>query len=138
VTNEREDRAARNAAVIEEFRANGGVVGGRSTTLLLHTKGARTGEPRLNPVAFQEVDGGWAIFATRAGAPRHPDWYQNLVANPDVTIEVGTETLDVRARTAEGEERERIWTKQKEAAPNFAEYEAKTDRVIPVVILERR
>lgn len=138
MTSEREERAVRNNAVIAEFRANNGIVGGRDTTLLLHHTGARTGTQRVNPVAFQKVDDGWAIFASRAGADQHPDWYHNLVANPDVTIEVGTETIPVRARTAEGEERERIWTKQKEMAPTFAEYEAKTTRQIPVVILERR
>ncbi len=136
MTSEREERAVRNNAVIEEFRANGGVVGGRTTTLLLHTKGAKSGEPRLNPVAFREVENGWAVFASKAGAPTNPDWYHNLVANPEVTIEVGTETLQVRARTAEGEEREQIWAQHVEANPGFAEYQAKTTRQIPVVILE--
>jgi deazaflavin-dependent oxidoreductase (nitroreductase family) len=113
-------------------------VGGRATVLLLHHTGARSGQERVNPLAFRAVDGGWAIFASRAGAPRHPDWYHNLVANPDVTIEVGSETIDVRARTAEGEERERIWGAQRDENPVFAEYESKTTRQIPVVILERR
>jgi deazaflavin-dependent oxidoreductase (nitroreductase family) len=128
-----------NQEVIEEFRKNGGRVASFRTVplLLLHHRGARTGTERVNPLAYQELDGRYAVFASRGGAPRNPDWYHNLIANPDVTIEVGDETVDARARVAQGEERERIWEEQKRRTPGFADYERKTSRVIPVVILER-
>lgn len=129
-----------NAKIIDEFRRNGGKVGGQfegAPVLLLHTVGARTGNERVHPMMYQDLgNGAVSVFASKAGAPTHPDWYHNLVANPDVTAEIGPEHLRFRARTATGSERERIWTKQKEAYPGFAGYEAKTDRVIPVVVLE--
>jgi deazaflavin-dependent oxidoreductase (nitroreductase family) len=130
-----------NRKIIEEFRANGGKVGGNfagAPLLLLHTIGARTGNERINPVMYQDLgDGRVAVFATRAGHPTHPDWYHNLVANPDITAEIGTDTHRYRARTATSDEREPIWSKQKGDYSGFADYEAKTDRQIPVVILER-
>src|SRR5580765_3090135 len=129
-----------NAKIIEEFRANAGKVGGPfegANVLLLHTRGAKTGVERVNPVAYQPVGDDVAIFASKGGAPTNPDWYHNLRANPDVTVELGTDTIDVKARVLEGEEREPIWTKQKQLMPGFAEYEQKTTRQIPVVILER-
>ena len=130
----------RNAGIIEEFRTNEGRVGGYfegHKLLLLHHRGAKTGIERVNPLAAQDLgNGSWAVFASKGGAPTHPDWYHNLLAKPRATIEVGTETLDVVARVAQGEERERIWTKQKEIMPGFAAYEKKTAREIPVVILE--
>ena len=128
-----------NAQTIEEFRANGGKVGGNfegAPLLLLHHKGAKTAKERVNPVMYQAVGHHYAVFATKGGAPTNPDWYHNLRANPDATIEIGTETKAVHARVAEGDERERIWSTQKERYPGFAEYEAKTTRQIPVVILE--
>jgi deazaflavin-dependent oxidoreductase (nitroreductase family) len=128
-----------NSGIIDEFRANGGKVGGPfegSPLLLLHTKGAKTGAERVNPVMYRPEGGALAIFASKAGAPENPDWYYNLLANPVVTVEVGTQTRDMVARVAKGEERERIWTAHKKAAPGFAEYEAKTTRQIPVIILE--
>ncbi len=107
--------------------------------LLLHNVGRKSGEERVNPVVYQQVGNGWAVFASFAGAPTHPAWYHNLMAHPDTTIEVGTETIPVRAREAQGEERNRIWEKQKVDAPGFAEYEVKAgDRMIPVVMLEPR
>ncbi len=107
--------------------------------LILHTTGRKSGQERLNPLVYQALDNGWAVFASKAGAPTHPDWYHNLVADPDVTIEVGTDTLEVQARVAEGDERERIWSTQKATMPNFAEYEQSAgDRIIPVIVLERR
>jgi deazaflavin-dependent oxidoreductase (nitroreductase family) len=128
-----------NRKTIEEFRAGGGEVGGTfegTPLLLLHTIGARSGQERINPVMYQDLGGGRvAVFATKGGEPTHPDWYHNLVANPDVTAEIGTDTRHFRARTA-ADEREPIWTKQKQDYPGFAGYEAKTDRQIPVVILE--
>ena len=128
-----------NTGVIEEFRANQGKVGGpfqRQPLLLLHHRGARTGRERVNPLAYQKLDKGWAVFGSKGGSPTNPDWYHNLLANPRVRIEVGTETIEVIATPARGEERERIWEQQKGLNPGFAAYEHKTDRQIPVVILE--
>jgi deazaflavin-dependent oxidoreductase (nitroreductase family) len=128
-----------NSGIIEEFRANGGKVGGPfegASLLLLHTIGAKTGAERVNPLMYRPEGNALVVFASKAGAPTNPDWYHNLLANPKVTVEVGTETRDVVARVAEGGERERIWAAHKEAAPGFADYERKTTRQIPVVILE--
>ena len=129
-----------NQAIIDEFRANEGRVGGRfqgRPLLLLHHTGAKTGTERVNPLAYQRLDdGGWAVFGSKGGAPTNPDWFHNLKANPRTRIEVGTETRDVIARVADGGERDRIWTRQKELIPGFADYEEKTPRPIPVVILE--
>ena len=130
-----------NAPVIEEFRANHGKVGGffeGKDMLLLHTIGARSGKERIAPVLYRRVGDAYAVFASKAGAHTHPDWYHNLLANPEVTIEVGDETLDVTARTLEGEERSAVWEAQKAEVPMFAGYEEKTDREIPVVLLETR
>jgi len=129
-----------NARIIEEFRASGGKVVGPAegfSLLLLHTTGARTGVERVTPVAYQPLADGWAIFATHAGAPKHPAWYHNLLASPETIIEIGTETVPVRARVAGGEERERIWSLQKAFYPSFAKHDEKTTREIPVVVLER-
>jgi deazaflavin-dependent oxidoreductase (nitroreductase family) len=129
-----------NRHVIDEFRANEGRVGGAfegAPLLLLHTTGAKTGLERVNPMMFQDLgDGRVAVFASKAGADTDPAWYLNLVANPDVTAEIGTQTVSFRARTASTVEREPIWSAQKQAYPGFAEYEAKTSREIPVVILD--
>ncbi len=128
-----------NQKVIDEFRANGGKVAafeGRPL-LLLHHKGAKTGAERLNPLVYLPVDGNFAVFASKAGGPTNPDWYHNLRANPDAVVETGTERIPVRARVADGDERERIWEEQKRVNSNFADYEQKTARTIPVVILER-
>jgi deazaflavin-dependent oxidoreductase (nitroreductase family) len=133
-----------NTAIIDEFRANDGKVGGNfdgAPLLILHTTGAKSGQERVSPVMYQAIGDGdrgdVAVFASKGGAPTHPDWYHNLVANPSATVEVGTETYEVKARVAEGEERERIWSTQKERYPGFADYEQKTSREIPVVVLER-
>ena len=131
-----------NTKIIEEFRANEGRVGGPfegRPILLLHHKGARTGTERVNPVAYQAVGDGFAVFASKGGSATNPDWYHNLVAHPDVSVEVGTETIPVHARVTEGDERDRIWTTQKERWPGFADYDEKTKgiREIPVVVLER-
>jgi deazaflavin-dependent oxidoreductase (nitroreductase family) len=130
-----------NQAIIEEFRANEGRVGGPfegAPMLLLHSKGAKSGNERVNPVVYREVDDGWAVFASKGGAPTNPDWYHNLKANPQASIEIGTETVDVEARIPDREERDRIFDAQKQVMPGFADYEQKTDRIIPVVILRRR
>lgn len=129
-----------NRGIIEQFRANDGKVGPPfegAPLLILHSTGAKSGKDRLAPIVFQPVGDAWAVFASKAGAPDNPDWYHNLVANPGAKIELGTEDVDVTARVLEGEERSEIWEKQKELMPGFAEYEAKTDRVIPVILLER-
>jgi deazaflavin-dependent oxidoreductase (nitroreductase family) len=131
-----------NEPVIVEFRANGGKVGGPFEgfpLVLVHHTGAKSGTERVNPLVYQRIgDDAVAIFASKGGAPTNPDWFYNLVANPNTTVEIGTERYDVTARVAEGEEREKIWEAQKKAFPNFAEYEATAgDREIPVVVLER-
>jgi deazaflavin-dependent oxidoreductase (nitroreductase family) len=128
-----------NAKIIEEFRANGGRVGGQfdgAPLLLLHTTGAKSGQERVNPMMYRQIDGGYAVFASFAGQPRHPDWYHNLVAHPDVQAEIGAQTLAMRARVAGDDERAPIWTAQKKDYPGFQEYEEMTTRQIPVVILE--
>jgi deazaflavin-dependent oxidoreductase (nitroreductase family) len=132
------DAADWNTKVIEEFRANGGKVGGNfegAPLLLLHTTGARSGQERVSPLMYQDLGGDVAIFASKAGAPTNPDWYHNVLANPDVTVEIGTETRPLRARVASGEERAGIFDRQKQDYPGFADYETKTTREIPVVIL---
>jgi deazaflavin-dependent oxidoreductase (nitroreductase family) len=129
-----------NENVIKEFRANGGKVGGPfegATVLLLHHTGAKSGIERINPLMYLPAGDSFAIFASKAGAPSHPDWYHNLVAHPDTTVEVGTGTVRVRMRVADGEEREQIWERQKVVAPGFAEYETiAAPRQIPVVVLD--
>jgi deazaflavin-dependent oxidoreductase (nitroreductase family) len=129
-----------NSQTIEEFRANEGRVGGHfegAPILLLHTIGAKSGLERINPMMYQDLgDRRVAVFASKAGADSNPDWYYNLVAHPEVTAEIGTETRQFRARTASAAERGPIWAKQKRDFPGFAGYEANTDREIPVVLLE--
>lgn len=128
-----------NARIIEEFRSRGGKVGGRFEgipLLLLHTTGAKSGKERINPVAYRADGTRRVVFASKGGAPTSPDWYHNLLQNPRARVEVGTDTFDVVARVAEGEERERLWSAQKQDIPTFAEYEGKTARQIPVLILE--
>jgi deazaflavin-dependent oxidoreductase (nitroreductase family) len=130
-----------NTKNIAEFRENHGKLGGMfegAPMLILHTTGAKSGSERLNPLMYQQVGDDVAVFASFAGAPTNPAWYHNLLVHPEASIELGDDVISVRARTAEGDERERIWSRQKEVAPQFAEYETKTTRVIPVVILERR
>jgi deazaflavin-dependent oxidoreductase (nitroreductase family) len=129
-----------NTGIIDEFRANDGAVGGifeGKPLLLLHHKGAKTGTERVSPLMYQPVDGAYAVFASKGGADTNPDWFHNLVANPDVSIEVGSDKIDVEARVTEGEERKRIWARQKQDFPQFADYEQKTSRDhIPVIVLD--
>jgi deazaflavin-dependent oxidoreductase (nitroreductase family) len=126
-----------NQRVIDEFRANGGEVAGwgEVSLLLLHHRGAKSGVDRVNPVAYLADNGRFVIFASKAGAPTNPGWYHNLKANPQTTIEVGSDTVAVTAREASGDERDRLFSTQMERAPAFAEYQAKTTRVIPVMVL---
>jgi deazaflavin-dependent oxidoreductase (nitroreductase family) len=133
-----------NAQVVAEFRANRGQVGGGYAgylMVLVYNVGAKSGRNRINPLVYQAVGQNFAIFASKRGATRHPDWYYNLLAHPRTMVEVGTETgtetIEVRARETEGEERSRIWEAQKAAMPIFREYEAVAERVIPVLVLER-
>ena len=129
-----------NGKVIEEFRANGGKVGGwfeGATLLLLHHTGAKSGTERVNPLVYQQVGDSYAIFASAAGAPQDPQWFRNLVAHPNVTVEVGTDTINARARVATPQERDPIYDRQKEIASNFADYEkSAAPRVIPVILLD--
>jgi deazaflavin-dependent oxidoreductase (nitroreductase family) len=133
------DVADWNSKIIAEFRANGGKVGGQfegAPLLLLHTTGAKSGRERVNPVMYQALDHGYAVFASKGGAPTNPDWFANLLANPRVRAEIGTQIIELTAKVADGQTRDRIWTAQKTAYPGFADYERKTSRQIPVVILE--
>ena len=129
-----------NSQIIDEFRGNGGRVGGPfqgAPMLLLHTTGAKSGQERINPLIYQSLAGeAVAVFASNAGRDNHPHWYHNLLASPAATVEIGMEVRAVRARVAEGEERDQIWERQKQDRPQFAAYEAGTDRLIPVIILE--
>jgi deazaflavin-dependent oxidoreductase (nitroreductase family) len=127
-----------NQRIIDEFRANGGKPpswGGSSPLLLLHHRGARSGVERVNPVAYLDDDGRYVIFASKAGAPTNPAWYHNLKAHPKTTIEIGGDTVGVTAREVSGEERVRLFGAQAQRSPQFAEYQQKTNRVIPVVVL---
>jgi deazaflavin-dependent oxidoreductase (nitroreductase family) len=127
-----------NAKIIEEFHANEGHVGGMfegMPLLLLHHKGAKSGKSRINPLAYQSDGERYVVFASKGGSPTNPDWYYNLKAHPNVTIEVGTDKIEVVADEATGEERERLFRTQAERIPQFAEYEQKAGRVIPVMVL---
>lgn len=131
----------RNQKIIEEFRANGGKVGGPfegSPMILVHHVGARSGAERVTPlVTFPQDDGRYVIIASKAGAPTNPDWYHNLKAHPEVDVEVGSETFPVEVVELEGAERDSVWSAVKAASPGFAEYERKTTRTIPVLQLTR-
>jgi deazaflavin-dependent oxidoreductase (nitroreductase family) len=130
----------RNMKIIEEFRVNGGKVGGAfegKMLLLLHTKGAKSQQERINPVACVRDGERLVVIASKGGAPTHPDWYRNLVANPLVTVEVGTEKFQARATVAQEPERTRLYDKMVEVMPGFADYKQKTTRVIPVIVLAK-
>lgn len=129
-----------NEAIIQEFRANGGRVGGHfagQTLLLLHTRGAKSGREHLNPVVCLQEGDRLVIIASKAGAPNNPDWYYNLVATPVVTVEIGTEQFQARAAVQDEPERTRLYAQMVARMPGFAEYEAKTTRRIPVIVLTR-
>lgn len=130
-----------NAKIVAEFRANHGKVGGNfagAPLLLLHTRGARSGAERVNPMMYLQDGDRYLVFASKAGADTHPDWYHNLVANPDAEIEVGDQTIPVRSEELKGAERDEKYAKQASLYPGFAAYEAKTSRVIPVLALTSR
>ena len=130
-----------NQSVIDSYRANAGKVQHPSPLLLLTTTGARSGEPRTTPVAYSTDGDRFIILASKGGAPTNPAWYFNLVAHPTVTVELGTgqslERFQARATVAEGQERERLFAHHAELMPGFADYQVKTTRQIPVIILER-
>jgi deazaflavin-dependent oxidoreductase (nitroreductase family) len=129
-----------NENVINEFRANGGKVGGPfegASMMLLTTTGAKSGQARTRPVVYTKDGDRFVIIASKAGAPTNPDWFHNLAANPEVTLEVGVETFPARATVTSGEERTRLYDAQAALMPRFAEYAQQTTREIPVVVLER-
>ena len=129
-----------NERIIAEFRANGGTVttaGFGDDLVLLHTVGAKSGESRIHPLMAIEVEGGWLVAASAAGAPRHPAWFFNLQATPDVAVETGTATKQAVARILTGAERAEAWAKFERRSSAFTGYQLKTEREIPVVLLER-
>jgi len=129
-----------NDTIIEEFRANEGRVGGpfeHMPMVLLTTTGARSGQPRTSPLAYLADGGRLHVFATAGGSDEHPQWYRNLLADPKVTVELGTERFTATATPLSGADRDRIWDAQVAAVPAFGDYPKKTSRVIPVVALER-
>ena len=129
-----------NQKTIDEFRANAGKVGGSfagKTLLLLHTIGAKSGQERINPVAYVADGDRLVIIASKGGAPTHPDWYYNILAHPLVTVEVGTEQFQAQAAITSEPERTRLYNQMVEMIPRFAEYRQKTRRVIPVITLTR-
>ena len=129
-----------NRHLIEEFRATSGKVTGQFASaplLLLTTTGARSGQARTNPLAYSRDGDRLVVIASKGGAPTNPDWYRNLVAHPEATVELGSERFAVRASFPEGEERQRLYAQQAAQMPNFAEYQRNTTRQIPVIVLER-
>ena len=129
-----------NSKIIEEFRANGGKVGEPfegAPMLLLTTTGAKSGRRRTSPLMYMPDNNRMIIFASKAGAPTNPDWYHNLIAHPETTVEIGTETVAVKAVLTSGEERDRLYAQQAKMYPGFADYQTKTTRQIPVIALER-
>jgi len=129
-----------NKNIIEEFRANGGKVGGRftgRTLLLLHTIGAKSQQERIHPVAYTRDGDDYVVIASKGGAPNNPDWYYNIAANPHVTVEVGTEQFEAQATIPAEPERTRLYNQMAEIMPGFAEYQRKTTRTIPVIVLSR-
>ncbi len=131
-------RSNYNEMVIEKFRSNSGKVDGPNQLLLLTTTGAKSGQPRLAPVAYSTDGDRLIVLASKGGQPTNPDWYHNLVANPTVTVELGTEQFQARASVVEdAQEYERLYAQHAALMPGFAEYRQKTTRKIPVVVLER-
>jgi deazaflavin-dependent oxidoreductase (nitroreductase family) len=131
------DRIAYNSRVVEEFRANGGEVQGWAPLILLTTRGARSGQTRVYPLMSVPYGENYIAVASKGGAPKHPLWYYNLLAHPDVTVEVGKEKFTATARLLEGKEREDAFAKAVSVFPPYAEYQQKTARQIPVFLLER-
>ncbi|GHO47993.1 nitroreductase family deazaflavin-dependent oxidoreductase [Ktedonospora formicarum] len=129
-----------NTHNIEEFRANGGKIGGPlegKSILLLHTIGAKSHQPRINPLGYIQEGDAFVVMASKGGAPTNPDWYHNILAHPETWIEVGTERFKVHATVPEREERDRLYASAVEQAPEFGEYQKNTSRIIPVVVLKK-
>ena len=130
-----------NRQLVEEFRANGGKINSGqfagASLLLLNTIGAKSKQPRTNPLAYTKDGNNYVIIASKGGAPTNPDWFYNVVANPNVTIEVGPERFQAQATIPEGEERDRLYNQMAAQNPGFAEYQRNTTRRIPVVVLKR-
>src|SRR3954470_21169280 len=129
-----------NASIIDEFHANEGVVGGMfegMPLLLLHHTGAKSGKTRINPLAYQADGDRYVVFASKGGAPTNPDWYYNLLANPNVTIEVGTEKMEADAVEITGEDHDLLWKRIVDVMPGFGEYQKNTERIIPLFALTR-
>jgi deazaflavin-dependent oxidoreductase (nitroreductase family) len=129
-----------NRQLIEEYRANGGTVTGMfagAPLMLLTTMGARSGQPRTNPLAYSQDGDRLVVIAAKGGAPTHPDWYRNLLAHPEATVEKGSERFAVRASFPQGEERTSLYDQQAAQMPNFAGYQRNTTHQIPVIVLER-
>ena len=131
----------RNQKVIEEFRGSGGssaTFGSARPIILLTTTGRKSGNRHTTPVMYRRDGDRLVVFASKGGAPTSPDWYHNLVANPTVTVEVGTEMYEAQASVAKGAERDDLYAQQSKEYPQFGEYQAKTTRQIPVVLLEKK
>jgi deazaflavin-dependent oxidoreductase (nitroreductase family) len=129
-----------NRKLIEEFRENGGKVSGMfagAPLLLLTTTGARSGQPRVAPLAYTTDNDRLVVIASKGGAPTHPDWFYNVSSNPDVTVELGAEAFPARATILQGAERQRLFNQMAAQMPNFAEYQRNTTRQLPVIVLER-
>ena len=130
-----------NRRVIDEFRTNGGTVSGQfagAPMILVNHRGAKSGKEYTSPLVYTRDGDDFVVIASKGGAPEDPQWFRNLVAHPDVTVEVGSETVPVTARVAEGDERDRLFRAQADVMPNFDDYAKATNRQIPVVVLERR
>ncbi len=130
-----------NTNIVNEFRANAGKVGGMfegAPMVILHTKGAKSGNEHVNPLMYLPDGDKFVIFASMGGAPKSPDWYHNLVANPEVEVEIGAEKFKANATVVDRATRDQLYARQAALYPQFAEYETKTTRVIPVVVLERK
>ena len=127
-----------NRRVVEEFRANGGRVQGEEAVILLTIKGAKSGQPRVYPLMRVPDGDNYIAVASKGGTPKNPLWYNNLMAHPDVTVEVGREKFAATARLLKGDERKQAFAKASAVFPLYAEYQKKTDREIPVFLLERR
>ena len=134
------ERQEFNKKIVEEFRANGGKVGGmfaNAPMILITMKGAKSGQTRTTPLVYSKDGNRFVVIASMAGAPNNPDWYYNLKAHPTVTVEIGTEKFQVKASVTTGEERERLFNQQAAQLPVFNDYRKKTTRQIPVFVLER-
>ena len=126
-----------NVKVVEEFRANGGKIAGRAPLILMTTKGAKTGQERVYPLMAVPYDDSYLAVASKGGAPTHPQWYHNLMAHPDITVEVGTETFPARAELLSGEERAKAFAKAAQVFPLYSTYQQKTTRELPIFLLKR-